>query len=62
MALVIAIVALAVVGTYDGYCQLTGQKTLSAWTWAASQKYPFVPFAAGLVMGHLFWSNSGACP
>lgn len=62
MSLVGTIVAICIVGIYDGYCQITGRKTLSAWTWEVSRKYPFVPFAAGLVMGHLFWGNSGACP
>jgi thiamine transporter ThiT len=62
MSLVIAIAALALVGIYDGYCQITGKPTLSKMVWQASVKYPFVPFAAGLVAGHLFWNNSGACP
>lgn len=62
MPLVIALAALAIVGIYDGYCQITGRPTLSAMVWKISVKYPFAPFAAGMIAGHLFWSNSGACP
>lgn len=62
MSLVIALTALAIVGVFDGYMYINNKTTLSKAVWEASVKVPFVPFAAGLVMGHLFWSNSGACP
>lgn len=32
-------------------------KTISKLVWSASKKYPIVPFAVGILCGHLFWQN-----
>lgn len=32
-------------------------KTISKLVWSASKKYPIVPFAVGILCGHLFWQG-----
>lgn len=37
---------------------LYGQSvTMSARTWALSKRYPILPLAVGILLGHLFWSQ-----
>lgn len=38
-----------------------GADTTVSWTlYSVAQKYPVVPFAIGMLMGHLFWVQHGA--
>ncbi len=48
--------------TYEAYALLNkvGGDTSSEFIWAASNKYPMVPFLFGLVVGHFFWTER--CP
>ena len=32
-------------------------KTISKVIWEQSSKHPIIPFAVGMLMGHLFWRN-----
>ena len=34
------------------------QATISHTLYAGAQKYPIIPFAIGVVAGHLFWVNA----
>lgn len=50
-----AILLLAVV--YEAIALVNGQPgdTLTEITWTLSQQWPILPFAAGVIAGHLFW-------
>lgn len=52
------IVAVAVVAiAYDVWVCIThgSAATISWTTWKTSQQYPVIPFAIGVLCGHLFW-------
>jgi len=46
---------------YDVYAVVTGgvKNTISWEVLQASKNYPVIPFAVGVVAGHLFWTNCG---
>jgi hypothetical protein len=56
VAWVIALLSLAI---YECYALATNHTTLSrfVWTLNRSQYGPLVPFLAGMVAGHFFWSG-----
>ncbi len=35
--------------------------TVSAQLYKFSLRFPIIPFILGIVFGHLFWANLGAC-
>ena len=53
----IAILAVVVLAAIDVALLLTGgvEATFSRVILGASHKYPIIPFAAGVLCGHLFW-------
>lgn len=53
------ICALLLLGLYEGYALTTGKMTLSRFVWNANrgQYGPLLPFMAGLLCGHFFWSG-----
>ena len=53
----IAILAVVVLAAIDVVLLLTGgvEATFSRVILAASHKYPIIPFAAGVLAGHIFW-------
>lgn len=57
LPLAVVCAAIVILGAYDFYAQLKGLQTISAFTWEVCQRYPFVPFATGLICGHLFWGS-----
>ena len=44
----------AVWGLYDLWAWATGKRTLSQYVWIESRYHRWIPFAAGLLGGHLF--------
>lgn len=54
--------AVAIVGLlgYEVWAIATKKKgeTLSEAVWRWNSKYPYIPFAFGLLMGHLFWRKN----
>jgi hypothetical protein len=52
--------ALCILGIYEVYALATGRITLSRTVWNIdrSQYGPLVPFLAGMVAGHFFWSGN----
>jgi hypothetical protein len=42
---------------YDIVAYLEGgnEVTISGWFWEHSKRYPIIPFAWGVISGHLFW-------
>jgi hypothetical protein len=59
-ALPVIIVLLSIGIISDFILALHGgfQATISWWIWTNSVKYPIIPFAIGVLMGHLFWNQS----
>lgn len=51
----IIIFALAIVWDVIAIVTWGPQVTLSAIVWGLAKEMPIVPFALGIVMGHLFW-------
>ena len=53
-------VAILTLGTYECLALAFGWETLSrsVWTLDRSQYGPLVPFLAGMLMGHFFWSGN----
>jgi hypothetical protein len=51
--------AIAFLAVYEIYALFTGHDTLSRAVWTAerSEYGPLIPFLAGLVCGHFFWSG-----
>lgn len=49
------LVAAAALIAWDVVAALAGWQTLSEWVWETSPTHPLIPFAAGLLCGHLFW-------
>lgn len=51
--------AIAILSSYEVYALCTGHITLSrtVWTLNKSQYGPLLPFMAGLLCGHFFWSG-----
>jgi hypothetical protein len=55
--IVIGTVAVGLIG-YDIWAYFQhDNSTISEWIWTASKSYPLVPFALGVVAGHLFWQT-----
>jgi hypothetical protein len=52
---------LVVVGGIDVVLYLWGgvPATISAWISETSREFPILPFAAGVLCGHLFWQVRG---
>lgn len=52
--------ALLVLGTYEVWALTTGHQTLSRFVWNVdrSRYGPLVPFLAGMLAGHFFWSGN----
>ncbi len=52
--------ALVLLGIYESYALATGHLTLSrsVWNLDRSQYGPLVPFLAGMLAGHFFWSGN----
>lgn len=48
---------LAIIGVFDFVMIFTGQqgKTVSEYVYTWSLKFPFLPFAAGVIAGHLWF-------
>jgi hypothetical protein len=57
--LVVIITTIVIIG-YDICAAIWGgrHETVSGVIWDWSAKAPVLPFAAGVLMGHLFWSNT----
>jgi hypothetical protein len=53
-----AILAVAIFDLIAG-SRANGLETVSEVIWRWSSDYPILPFAIGLVIGHLFWSRRG---
>lgn len=53
------LLAVVVLVLWDICCLWRGQDqaTISAVIWGLSRKYPIIPFAAGVLCGHWFWSQ-----
>ena len=53
------VVAIAILAIYEIYALATGNTTLSRAVWNAdrSQYGPLIPFLAGMLCGHFFWSG-----
>ena len=53
------VTAIVVLGAYEIWALATGHITLSrtVWNLDRSQYGPLVPFLAGLLCGHFFWSG-----
>lgn len=53
------VVTICMLSIYEIYALATGQTTLSRVVWTAqrSQYGPLLPFLAGLLCGHFFWSG-----
>jgi hypothetical protein len=51
--------ALCVLAVYEVWALLTGHMTLSraVWTMDRGQYGPLLPFLAGMLAGHFFWSG-----
>lgn len=39
-----------------------GGETLSEGMWDLNKNYPYIPFLAGFLAGHLFWRNAKDTP
>ena len=52
--------AIAILSVYEVYALVTGKITLSrtVWNLDRSQYGPLVPFLAGMLAGHFFWSGN----
>jgi hypothetical protein len=48
-ALVVAVIA------WDAVLAVSGSSTISECVWAWSKDTPLIPFATGLLCGHLWW-------
>lgn len=59
---IIAIVVVCIV--YDVWvCANYGSESTISWvTWTTCQHYPVIPFAAGILCGHLFWVQQTGRP
>ena len=59
---VILVCNLILLALYDVYAIVTGglEATISHVTLSAATNYPIIPFAVGVVSGHLFWPQKGA--
>jgi hypothetical protein len=56
---ILSVTALVIVYDFFALFRLGGQAaTISARIWEWSEKYPMIPFGAGIVCGHLFWQAS----
>jgi hypothetical protein len=57
---VIAVMVVLLIG-YDVWTAIKkGATTTISWTlWTYAQQYPIIPFALGVLMGHLFWVQHG---
>ena len=42
---------------YEGIALLCGWQHLSGWFWQTSREYPLLPFALGVLCGHLVWNE-----
>ena len=51
--------AIGILSTYEIYALATGHTTLSRAVWTADrgQYGPLLPFLAGMLCGHFFWSG-----
>lgn len=54
------VTAIALLGMYEIWALATGHTTLSraAWTAQRGQYGPLIPFLAGMLAGHFFWSGN----
>lgn len=52
-------IALIVLALYEAWALLTSHMTLSRFVWQAerTQWGPLIPFLAGMLAGHFFWSG-----
>lgn len=59
---IILITAVVALSLYDIVALINGgsEATISRITLSYSKEYPVIPFAVGVVCGHLFWPNKGA--
>lgn len=62
-----AIFVLVVIATLIGYdiwtlCAHGVESTISWVTYSQGRQYPILPFAFGIVCGHLFWPNTPKLP
>jgi hypothetical protein len=55
--IVIGVVALGLIG-YDIFAYYNGDSsTISEVIWSVCGKMPLIPFAVGILCGHLFWQS-----
>ena len=54
--LVVGAITLALWDVFAAAQPVSGD-TISEVVWAVSAKHPIIPFALGVVMGHLFWQK-----
>jgi hypothetical protein len=57
ITLVIVIAVTVSVVALDVWLEVTERETISELTWRTAARHPLVPFAAGLLCGHLFWQK-----
>lgn len=57
---IVIAIAIVVLLAIDVYLVIKGgfQNTISWFMWVNSVKYPIIPFAFGVLMGHFFWNQS----
>ena len=53
----IIVATILIIGAYDIYVLIQGglEATISHVTLTAATSYPIIPFAVGVICGHLFW-------
>lgn len=54
IAIVLGVIIVGVIG-WDAWLALSGSTTISEAVWAWSKNTPILPFAGGLLCGHLWW-------
>ena len=53
----ISALAISLIAIWDGYAESAGlsHRTVTEIIYLWSRRWPLVPFAAGMICGHLFW-------
>jgi len=54
---IIIVSTVVVVVAIDVFLAVTDRPTISQTVWSASKKYPIIPLAVGVLIGHMFWRN-----
>lgn len=60
---IICLVVLTLVLAWDVYLARKGEGNTLSFRWARwARQWPILPFAVGVLMGHLWFPNRGFCP